>query len=99
MSTKNNPGKYDCYAKAAPDEPMFVLLARDPVAPFLVSLWAKVRMGDANAAFAVFQKMRNTLVPGYYETPDVEKACEAMDCSAAMFEWTKNSDKFGEGQG
>lgn len=29
MGTKNNPGAFDCYANAEPDEPMFVLLARD----------------------------------------------------------------------
>jgi hypothetical protein len=40
MGTKNNPGKFDCYADAEPDEPMFVLLARDISAPFLVRLWA-----------------------------------------------------------
>lgn len=40
MGTKNNPGQYDCYEKAMPDEPMFVLLARDPLAPILVNLWA-----------------------------------------------------------
>lgn len=43
MSTKNNPGKYDCYANAAPDEPMFVLLGRDPSAAILVRLWATIR--------------------------------------------------------
>ncbi len=43
MGTKLNPGKFDCYANAAPDEPMFVLLARDPLAPILVSLWADLR--------------------------------------------------------
>jgi len=43
MGTKNNPGRYDCYATAAPDEPMFVLLGRDPLAPFLVELWAQAR--------------------------------------------------------
>ena len=43
MGTKANPGKYDCYANAAPDEPMFVLLARDPMAPILVRLWADLR--------------------------------------------------------
>lgn len=43
MGTKNNPGDYDCYDKAEPDEPMFVLLARDPLAPDLVDLWAKTR--------------------------------------------------------
>ncbi len=43
MGTKNNPGKFDCYANADPDEPMFVLLSRDPLAPILVRLWADLR--------------------------------------------------------
>jgi hypothetical protein len=43
MGTKLNPGSYDCYAKAAPDEPMFILLARDPLAPILVELWASIK--------------------------------------------------------
>lgn len=43
MGTKNSPGQFDCYAKAEPDEPMFILLARDPLAPILVQLWADLR--------------------------------------------------------
>jgi hypothetical protein len=43
MATKKNPGKFDCYEKAEPDEPMFILLGRDPVAPFLVDLWREIR--------------------------------------------------------
>ena len=43
MGTKNNPSKFDCYAKAEPDEPMFVLLARDPQASALVRIWAANR--------------------------------------------------------
>lgn len=43
MGTKNNPGAFDCYANAAADEPMFVLLGRDPCAPVLVELWAEMR--------------------------------------------------------
>lgn len=43
MANKNNPGAYDCYAHAHPDEPMFVLLGRDPDAPKLVEAWADVR--------------------------------------------------------
>lgn len=48
MGTKNNPGAFDCYANAHPDEPMFVLLGRDPFAPGLVLLWAALRreMGE-----------------------------------------------------
>lgn len=43
MATKNNPGEWDCYANADPDEPMFILLGRDPDAPTLVERWAMVR--------------------------------------------------------
>lgn len=46
MATKNNPGTYDCYANAEPDEPMFVLLGRDKHAPLLVRLWAEMRALD-----------------------------------------------------
>jgi hypothetical protein len=41
--SKNNPGPNSCYAKAKPDEPMFVLLARDPLASELVRWWAECR--------------------------------------------------------
>lgn len=43
MGTKNNPGAFDCYANAAADEPMFVLLGRDKHAPALVREWADLR--------------------------------------------------------
>lgn len=46
MGTKLNPGKFDCYASAGPDEPMFVLLGRDQHAPSLVRLWAIMRAKD-----------------------------------------------------
>ena len=45
MGTKNNPGRFDCYAVAEPDEPMFILLGRDRHAAALVHLWAAMRMG------------------------------------------------------
>lgn len=44
MGTKNNPGKFDCYENAEPDEPIFVLLGRDPDAPALVKMWALARL-------------------------------------------------------
>lgn len=34
----------ECIIKAEEDEPVFVLLARDPLAPTLVSLWAQARL-------------------------------------------------------
>lgn len=47
MGTKNNPGAFDCYANAHPDEPMFILLGRDKHAPMLVWLWATLRELDS----------------------------------------------------
>jgi hypothetical protein len=43
VSTKLEPGAFDCYAKLADDEPYFVLRAKDPHAPALVELWAALR--------------------------------------------------------
>lgn len=43
MGTKNKPGKFDCYAKADPDEPMFVLLGRDATASETVRYWIHLR--------------------------------------------------------
>jgi hypothetical protein len=40
MGTKNNPGPYNCYAHAEPDEPIFVLRGKDPAAHIVVAFWA-----------------------------------------------------------
>ncbi len=42
--TKNKPGKFDCYAKAEPDEPMFILLGRDPAAATTIRHWIIKRL-------------------------------------------------------
>lgn len=52
MGTKNNPGTFDCYAKAEPDEPMFILLGRDKYAPVLVALWVNLRAADGATELA-----------------------------------------------
>lgn len=46
MGTKNNPGKFDCYENAMPDEPMFVILGRDKIGGSIVRMWAKNRLDD-----------------------------------------------------
>lgn len=43
MGTKRHPAKYDCYANADPNEPMFILLGRDLGACALVEAWADAR--------------------------------------------------------
>ena len=58
MGTKNNPGRFDCYANAEPDEPMFVLLGRDEHAPLLVRLWADLRELDGEKAAKVAEAIQ-----------------------------------------
>lgn len=55
MGTKSNPGSFDCYANAEPDEPMFVLLGRDKHAPTLVWLWSVLRELDGEEADKVHE--------------------------------------------
>ena len=58
MGTKNNPGQFDCYANAEPDEPMFVLLGRDKHAPLLVRLWADLRRMEGEDPEKVAEAIR-----------------------------------------
>jgi hypothetical protein len=58
MGSKNNPGQFDCYANAEPDEPMFILLGRDKHAPTLVWLWATLRELDGEDAAKIAEARR-----------------------------------------
>ncbi len=73
MGTKNNPGKFDCYANAAPDEPMFILLGRDPHAHAAVRRWADDRQA--------------MIVAGLKPESDMDMVTEARDCANAMEEF------------
>jgi|SRR6516164_1435826 hypothetical protein len=85
MATKLHPGRFDCYGKARPNEEIFCLLDRDAMAPFLVSIWSKVRIGDPEAARVVFESMLTQIAPHYCYAPDVDKAADAMEIAMAMF--------------
>ena len=75
MGTKNNPGEFDCYENAEPDEPMFVLLARDPLAPYLTRQWASMRwMETLRQEDADLERERR-------------KVLEAMNCADVMESW------------
>lgn len=69
MGTKNNPGAFDCYANAEPDEPMFVLLGRDKHAAALVFLWAAMRELDGEDPAKVDEATNcaNSMVEWYRE--------------------------------
>jgi hypothetical protein len=85
MSTKTNPGKFDCYANAGPNEQLFTLREHDPLAPFLISIWASIRMGDTEAAGVKFNTMIHKVAPRYCAEPDAEKASDALQIAMAMF--------------
>jgi hypothetical protein len=76
MGSKNEPGKYDCYANAEPDEPMFVILARDPSAPELVEQWAIRRV--------------NLISEGKKPESDYALVEEARECADKMRQWRAN---------
>lgn len=83
----------DCYHKAEPDEPKFTLLARDPLAPFLVALWAALRKGDTASAVSIHADMVVDPAHKYRVNPEMrsspEKLASACDISRNMVEWRK----------
>jgi hypothetical protein len=71
MANKNHPGKFRCYEAAMPDEPMFVILGRDPAGPATLAFWARQReiMGKDQ------------------EGDDLERIVAARSESEDMFHW------------
>lgn len=88
MGTKQNPGKFDCYAKLEPDEPYLTLRAKDPAAPYLVMMWAASRRGDimqvSNLAMAM---MMNKDVVMLFSDKEFEKLGEANKAAEDMRQW------------
>ena len=75
MTTKNNPGKFDCYTLAHPDEPIFTLLGRDKDAAVVVKMWAFLRL----------QQIELGLRP----QSDRAQVTEAFMCATEMEIWNK----------
>ena len=68
MATKANPGEFDCYKAAAPDEPLFILRASDALAPLVVRDWV-----------GHYLESHPTLTPRMQR-----KADEALKCASDM---------------
>jgi len=77
MGTKANPGQYDCHAKALPNEPMFVLLARDPDFQHIVTHWALRREQAINR--------------GERPATDKEMVIEAIQCARDGAKWREDN--------
>ena len=72
MSTKEQPGPFDAFAKLAPDEPYFVLRAKDISAPATIEAWVRFRRGSPSKAAKADEAARLT---------------EALACAAQMRDW------------
>lgn len=81
----------DCYHKAEEGEPKFTLLARDPLAPFMVAIWAAFRKGDTASAIVLFADA--VADPAYKyrngHADNVGKLNSAKHIVAQMVEWRK----------
>ena len=92
MGTKNDPSKYDCYAKLNPDEPYFTLRAKDPSAPYLIRIWEKLRNGDwVGAMYVLIMAIHCGLIRERASTGGYEKLNEANNISQEMEIWHKNN--------
>lgn len=89
MGTKNNPGEFDCYANAEPDEPMFVLLGRDSLAPELVARWA--REHHKESVIAAYKAGKDGAEVGMSDKEE-----EALNCADAMVAWRKHLELGGD---
>lgn len=77
METKAHPNPNGCLARALPDEPFFVLLARDQTAPATIRWWS-----DARAQLGVEGERKQ----------DAEQLSEALDTAVAMELWRLQND-------
>lgn len=77
MGTKENPAKFDCYKNALPDEPMFVLLARDPDFSRIIEEWAFNRQRDVRC--------------GERPLEDMAMVNEALDCASKGAQWRRQN--------
>lgn len=82
MGTKTHPGKFDCYAAAKPDEPMFVLLARDRLAAPLVQMWSHLRDHNPEGAAVSFALAMEEMRQKQAEKQD--KVSEALRLADAI---------------
>ena len=83
MGTKESPGDFDCYANAKSDEPMFVLLARDPSAPEVIEEWARLY-----AQRKALENIIHSKDPALTEEQG-KKLQEAFSCADRMRLWRR----------
>jgi hypothetical protein len=70
------------------NEPVFVLRARDTLAPFMVALWGAMAAGDTSSALAIFADMNSDAGFKYKQEPrQPDKINSAADKADEMIKW------------
>jgi hypothetical protein len=77
METKANPDPNGCLARALPDEPFIVLLARDSCAPGALLFWA-----DQRAQLGIESERRQ----------DAQQLTDVIETAEAMEKWREDND-------
>lgn len=83
MGTKLLPGEFDVYSSLLPDEPFFVIAARDRSAPEMLRIWARKRRESVTASDGPFSEE---------DKEDLRKATEADACADDMVIWRRENE-------
>lgn len=83
MTAKTEIGPFDALDKALPNEPRFVLLARDPAAPAAITEWARIRRNLAYKRFGDSPRKRDRTV---FEA-ELAQAAQAEEIAERMQVW------------
>lgn len=78
---------HDPIDRALPDEPHFVLLARDPTAAELVRMWVAIRKRDTSLIDAIAKRLKERVARMPYRPKDAEHVISAQQVSNAMDLW------------
>jgi hypothetical protein len=87
MGTKNQPGEFDCYAAANPDEPMFIMLGRDGSAAGRVRSWARRYWWRKVFPLLVRRNLLWETIDSRVILRRERKYHEALQCALSMDAW------------
>jgi len=74
--------------KAEPDEPIFTLRGKDPVAPYLINIWAATRLGHFDKAVGILTAASQDPAVLERVSNDMhDKIVEALTCAIEMRAW------------
>jgi hypothetical protein len=90
--SRKNPSPYDGMARVFPDEPYFLVRAKDPLAPALVELHAYIGAGQTGAARAKLEEILQAVgdAPRPPHPQDSPKHREAFLIAQAMEAWQRH---------